>query len=139
MNCRLFSCVLIALIALPSWSLELSDYRLVDLSHAYDNETLYWPTSPSRFDKQELAYGPSAGGWFYASFQICTPEHGGTHLDAPRHFSDRGLTTDQLPLGQLIAPAVVIDVRAKAQIDRDYRLGVADVLNFEKQHAISSI
>ena len=30
--------------------LDLSAYTLVDLSHAYDEYTLYWPTSTERFD-----------------------------------------------------------------------------------------
>ena len=50
------------------------------------------------------------------------------------HFSERGRSTDQVPLAQLIAPAVVIDVSAKAEADPDYRLSPDDVLSFERQH-----
>jgi len=42
------------------------------------------------------------GGWFYAADSLCTPEHGGTRLDAPIHFSKDGKTR-QIPLRQLIA------------------------------------
>jgi kynurenine formamidase len=45
------------LFALPAVGLDIDDYRLVDLSHAYGDDTLYWPTSPSRFEKKELAFG----------------------------------------------------------------------------------
>src|SRR5687767_2422892 len=29
--------------------IDLAGYELVDLSHAFDSNTLYWPTSPTRF------------------------------------------------------------------------------------------
>jgi kynurenine formamidase len=109
-------------------------FRLVDLSYAYDDRTIYWPTSPTKFELQQLAYGPTPGGWFYAANAFCTPEHGGTHLDAPIHFAQGKRTADAIPLEQLIAQAVVIDVSAKAAADRVYRLTVSDVLEFEKRY-----
>ena len=88
-----------------------------------------------RFAAEGLAFfGPTAGGWFYAANTLCTPEHGGTHLDAPIHFGEGRHTADQIPLERLIGPAVVIDVTAKASADRDYRLTRADVLDFERRH-----
>ena len=110
------------------------EYRLVDLSHAYGDNTLYWPTSPTAFEKETLAYGDSGAGYFYSAYTVCTPEHGGTHLDSPVHFAAGGLATDELPLDHLVAPAVVIDVAAAAAQDRDYRVSVADIERFEKQH-----
>ncbi len=96
--------LLLALNAGLATAQEMHNYRLVDLSHTYDDSTLYWPTSPSKFEKHQLAYGESEAGYFYSSYSVCTPEHGGTHLDAPLHFYRQGLPTDQLPLEQLIAP-----------------------------------
>lgn len=37
--------------------------------------------------------------------------HAGTHVDAPWHFVDNGLTIDQVPLEQLCGPAVIIPIR----------------------------
>ena len=65
---------------------------------------------------------------------MCTPEHGGTHLDAPIHFAEDAQSTEAIALGNLIAPAFVIDVSAKAAADRDYQLTVADVTDFEEEH-----
>jgi len=113
---------------------DLGKARVVDLSHAFDEATLYWPTSPTRFELKRLSFGETPGGWFYASNSLCTPEHGGTHLDAPIHFAREGKTLDQIPLRQLIAPAVVIDVSAKAAADPDYRLSLDDVRSWEKEH-----
>jgi kynurenine formamidase len=113
---------------------SLDTSKVVDLSHPFDEKTLYWPTSPSSFELKKLSYGETPGGWFYAANSVCTPEHGGTHLDAPIHFDRNGKTIDQIPLRQLIAPAVVIDVTAKAAADADYRLSVDDVRTWEKRH-----
>ncbi len=119
---------------LPALALDISDYQLVDLSHSYGEDTLYWPTAPSRFQKTVIFYGESESGGFYSAFSICTPEHGGTHLDAPMHFSSDGLPTEKIPLDKLIAPAVVIDVTHKAAENRNYLLTVADVRSFEKKY-----
>src|SRR5215212_10861416 len=81
---------------------DLSNADLVDLTWSFDDKTLYWPTSPSAFELKQLSYGRTPGGWFYSSNAICTPEHGGTHLDAPIHFAEGRRTIDQIPLEQLI-------------------------------------
>lgn len=121
-------------LALPAIALEISEYQLVDLSHSYNSDTVYWPTSPSRFEKDELSFGETDGGWFYSAYTICTPEHGGTHLDAPQHFAADGFPTDRIPLENLIGKAVVIDVSKKAAVNRNYVLSVSDVISFENQY-----
>lgn len=113
---------------------DLRTATVVDLSHPFDSDTLYWPTSPTRFDLTSLTSGVTEGGWFYSANSFCAPEHGGTHLDAPIHFARGRRTADQIPVRQLVAPAVVIDVSKAAAGDADYRLSVADVLAWEKKH-----
>ena len=120
--------------SLPALPVDISKYHLVDLSHSYGTDTLYWPTAPSRFEKTVISFGETEGGGFYSAFSICTPEHGGTHLDAPLHFARDGLPTNEVPLDKLIAPAVVIDVTGKSATDRSYLLGVDDVHLFEDQY-----
>jgi kynurenine formamidase len=115
-------------------ALDLSGYRMIDLTHSLSSRSLFWPTSPTKFTLERLAHGKTEGGYFYAANSFCTPEHGGTHLDAPLHFAEGRRSTEQVPLEQLIAPAVVIDVTAKAAADRDYRLAPDEVMQFEKQH-----
>lgn len=117
-----------------SQAIELGEVRIVDLSHTYDSEALYWPTSPTSFEKDELSSGVTEGGWFYSAYSVCTPEHGGTHLDAPVHFAEGGVSTDQIPLENLVAPAAVIDATAQAANDRNYRLTPKDVTHFEEEH-----
>ena len=113
---------------------DLATARVVDLSHAFDERTLYWPTSPSAFERKQLHHGPTAGGYFYAAGAFCTPEHGGTHLDAPIHFHEGRRTLAEIPLDQLMGPAVVVDVSARAAADADYRLTRADLDAWEKRH-----
>ena len=88
-------------------ALDLSSFELVDLTHAYDADTLYWPTSTEKFELEELAFGPTEGGWFYSSYSYSSPEHGGTHLDAPIHFAEGGRSVDQIPLEQLVVLAKI--------------------------------
>ena len=56
-----------------------------------------------------------------------TPEHQGTHVDAPAHFHEYGWRTHQIPPASLVGPAVVVDIRAKVQNDPDYLFSIKDV------------
>jgi kynurenine formamidase len=116
--------------------IDFSARTIVDLTHPYNAKTVYWPTSPSKFRLDKLAYGKTDAGYFYSAYSLSTPEHGGTHLDAPIHFSEGGRSADQIPLEQLMGAAVVLDVSAQARADRDYRLTLDDVLAFEKAHGV---
>ncbi|MEE8055033.1 MAG: cyclase family protein [Gammaproteobacteria bacterium] len=120
----------------PADTFNPSKFHLIDLTYAFNEETIYWPTAPTTFELKKLAYGQTDKGYFYAAYAICAPEHGGTHLDSPIHFSEGQRTTDQIPLQQFMAHAVVIDVSTQAAIDRDYRLTRQDVLEFEAKHGV---
>src|SRR6266550_3830700 len=98
----------------PRPPIDLANANVVDLTYSFDKTTLYWPNSPGGFELKQLAFGKTPGGYFYASNSFCAPEHGGTHLDAPIHFAEHGKTEDQIPLQQLIAPAMVIDISKTA-------------------------
>ena len=118
----------------PGAVLDLSPFEIVDLSHAYDGQTLFWPTSTDRFELTELSYGVGDDGYFYSANAFSTPEHGGTHMDAPIHFSEAGLTLDRIPVSRLVAPAVIIDISAAAEADSDYRLTRQDVEAWEQEN-----
>jgi kynurenine formamidase len=118
----------------PAFALDLQRARIIDLTYPFDEQTIYWPTAPSSFQLTRLSYGKTEAGHFYAANVFCAPEHGGTHLDAPIHFSQSGLTVDQLPVRQLIGPGIVIDVSRQAAADPDYRLSIQDVKLWEAKH-----
>jgi kynurenine formamidase len=113
-----------------SAEVDLSRDRLVDLSHSFNRQTIYWPTA-QKFRLTEVADGETEGGWHYSANNFEAAEHGGTHLDAPIHFSADGQTAEDLSLRKFVGPAVVVDVRSKASADRDYLVSVADIQAFE--------
>src|SRR5262249_36659431 len=78
--------LLVVAVATPASSLHLAAARLVDLTHAFDAATIYWPP-PKPFSLEPVAHGVTPGGWWYAANNFCAAEHGGTHLDAPIHFA----------------------------------------------------
>ena len=104
----------------------------VDLTHSFDSTTIYWPTDTQGFELEEHAFGPTPGGWFYASYGFSSAEHGGTHLDAPIHFAEGRLTSDRIPLSGLIGPAAVVDVQDR--VDPDYLVTVDDLMAWEAEH-----
>lgn len=106
----------------------------IDLSHSFDNTTLYWPNNIKGFEHITEAEGKTPSGYYYSSYRLCTPEHGGTHLDAPIHFAENKLTVDRIPLSSLTGDAIVIDVSRKALADRDYQVTIEDIENWEKEN-----
>ena len=107
--------------------------RIVDLTHAFGADTIVWPTEQDfRLIIQHAEDTP--GGYYYASNRIEMPEHGGTHLDAPIHFSRGKQTLDQIPIEHLVGGAVRIDVHAQCARDRDYQVTVRDVEQWEATH-----
>lgn len=107
--------------------------RWIDLSHDFSSETVYWPTA-TPFVMDTVFAGPTEKGYYYSAYSFCAAEHGGTHIDAPIHFAEGRQTVDQIPLSRLIGPAVKIDVSAKVNADRDYRIAVDDIEAWESQN-----
>lgn len=133
MKCKPLSLALFSLI-LTNASLAAPDAKnIIDLGYSFDKNTVYWPTEKG-FDIKTVFYGMRPGNYFYSAFKFCAPEHGGTHVDAPRHFSEHGLTVDEIPPEQLMGNAVVIHVDKEALKNKDYEVTVADIQNFEKQY-----
>ena len=109
---------------------------IVDLSHDYSKETIYWVTA-KQFDMDTVFAGQTEGGFYYSANNFSTAEHGGTHLDAPIHFAENGLTVDQIPLESLIGPAIKIDVSANALANRDYLISIDDLKSWESHAGIN--
>jgi kynurenine formamidase len=107
--------------------------RWIDLSHDFSSETIYWPTAEG-FKLEVVSSGRTPQGFYYAANNFCAAEHGGTHIDSPIHFAEGRQTLDQIPLEQLIAPAVVIDVSEKTLPNSDYQISIDDFTTWENQH-----
>jgi kynurenine formamidase len=117
----------IALLAL----FAIDETKLIDLTHTFDEKTVYWPTAKP-FVWHKDAWGPSPGGYWYASGSFEASEHLGTHIDSPIHFAEKQTTTDALQLRQLIAPAAVIDISKAAAANPDYQVSRSDIQAWEK-------
>lgn len=107
--------------------------RVIDLSYAFDQNTVYWPTAET-FKLDTDFEGVTDKGYFYSAYRYSAAEHGGTHLDAPVHFAKGHNTVDQIPLEQLMGNGIVIDVSDKAATNRDYLVSVADFENWERRN-----
>jgi kynurenine formamidase len=125
-------CSILLILALREKS-EFPQGRIVDLSHSFDAETIYWPTEDGFRLENEHA-GPTDKGYYYASNKFCAPEHGGTHIDAPIHFAEGHQTVDQIPLEQLTGAAILVDVGKQCEANRDYQITTEDLQAWEKKN-----
>jgi kynurenine formamidase len=111
----------------------LAGLRVVDLTHTFDADTIYWPTEEG-FVHQRGPAGRTEAGYYYEAHRFAAAEHGGTHLDAPIHFFEGGASAEALDAARLVALAVLVDVSAACARDRDYRVSADDLRAFERAH-----
>ena len=111
----------------------LAQQRLVDLTHAFDEDTIYWPTEEG-FVLEGGSTGMTDKGYWYSANRFRSAEHGGTHIDAPEHFAQGHWTVDEIPLRRLIGPAVRVEVRRQAEKNPDYEVTVSDFEAWEALH-----
>jgi arylformamidase len=78
--------------------------EIIDISLTLHNDMPTWPTSSGI--KLTRSQSMESGDPSNVSRLDCDV-HTGTHIDAPRHFIENGITVDQLNLHQLIGPAIV--------------------------------
>lgn len=63
---------------------------------------------------------------------ITMSAHIGTHIDAPSHLIQGAKTIDQLSLGTLVGPAVVVDYQGTSTIDRTFLENSPEIVNMER-------
>ncbi len=129
------ACLAVAVLACGDPALELDGGRVVDLSHAFDETTIFWPTEEG-FRLELGSAGRTEQGYWYESNRFRSAEHGGTHLDAPVHFARGAAAVDDLHPSELSGPAVLIDVALACSRDRDYQISKRDVLAWEEEHGL---
>lgn len=103
---------------------------IVDLTYPFDEHTVYWPTNEP-FQWKKTSWGPTRQGYWYASAVYSASEHGGTHMDAPIHFSESGWSVDEIPVAQLTGEAIVLDIRSQVNSNPDYTLQIDDIAQWE--------
>ncbi|UOK41955.1 MULTISPECIES: cyclase family protein [Flavobacterium] len=111
---------------------EIQKRKLIDLSHVFSDETIYWVTA-EEFKLDTVYNGETPKGYYYSANNFKAAEHGGTHIDAPVHFSKTGQSVDEIPLEKLLGKAIKIDISSKALTNPDYLVSVEDFLDWEKK------
>lgn len=94
-----------------------------DISVALDGDLPTWPGSPGVLAKLRTSIGEGDDA---NVTQLSIDVHTGTHIDAPRHFIDRGETVEDLGLEPFIGPATVLDTGSAREITASL-LGAATI------------
>ena len=101
--------------------------RFLDLTHPIEKGMPVFPGDPQPEFTESMTLDKD----------ICTVQtirfnnHIGTHLDAPSHFIDDGITVDQIPLETLMGKAVLMDFTGKRKrglITKEEADAVTDVV-----------
>lgn len=94
---------------------------LIDITHPLSNATAPWP-GDTQFHFEfvcRLKTGSSCNvGRFTSGI------HSGTHMDAPLHYNDAGVSIDQLDLDLLLGPARVFLAQNTPTITREHFAGL---------------
>jgi kynurenine formamidase len=107
-------------------------HSIVDLTHALNDHSPNWEGTPESPFHAKITDTVEHDGYY--TRVITTPEHYGTHLDAPAHFARGMWTVDQIPAERLVRPMVVLNVRSKAAGHPDYEISIADIAEWETRN-----
>jgi kynurenine formamidase len=100
---------------------------MVDLTHVVSPAFPVYPGTGQMEIESARTYATDG----YYSNKLILNEHTGTHMDAPAHFIEGGLTAELIPIERLIAPLAVIDISSRAESDPDAQLIPDDILAWE--------
>ena len=83
--------------------------RIVDLSQEIYHQAPTFPWDP----KCGIIIHNTVESIGFNVTQLCMSAHQGTHVDAPYHFLDNGLTIDRIPPEVFVGDAILVDARHK--------------------------
>src|SRR5690606_32238598 len=113
-------------------SIHRGEVQVIDLTYALDETNPYWPGDDYAPFSYETIATLEKDNVLSGAFSM--PEHLGTHLDAPNHFVEGQISVDQIPLQNLVAPMVVVDIRSAASENSDYQLTIGDLQAWEERN-----
>ncbi|KAL8581946.1 hypothetical protein ACOMHN_027928 [Nucella lapillus] len=105
-----------------------------DLTYSLNEQSVFWPGQPTFSFNIILRGHFGASGLWWEANDFGMEEHGGTHIDAPAHFSEGRWRTHQIPPSHLVGPGVVVDMTRQARLDEMYAVTTQDFLNWEEKH-----
>ena len=97
--------------------------RVEDLTHTLHPDFPTYLGGPGVSPTRRFNFEDHGFNMYDLSFN----EHSGTHIDAPIHFSADGQTVDEVPVENLVAPLVVVDIREKAAEDDEAQMTPDDL------------
>lgn len=103
---------------------------VLDLTHPLSARLPVWPGTPP-FAMIPVAVHEAGG---FAQRALAYWEHTGTHVDAPLHRVPGADAVDRLDPADLVAPLVVLDIRAAAATDPDAAVTRADIDAWRARH-----
>lgn len=101
-------------------------YKIVDLSHPLQNGTVVYPGDP----EPEITVATTLEKEGYNLSKVHIGSQSGSHVDAPYHFRNEGITIDRMDLSYCMGNAVVIDVSYKKEQEA---ITLAEVQQYEAQ------
>jgi len=105
-------------------------YKIIDLTHTLDENIPHWDEGCGFKQDNIIDYADCNTEIQFRVQQIKMQAGIGTHIDAPAHCSPHGIYINEIPLQDLIAPCVVIDVSMFAH--SKYTVSLNDVKSFEQ-------
>ena len=100
---------------------------ILDLTHTWGEDFPVFPGAEQ--PTFEVIVTIESGGFFKSKLSF--DEHTGTHMDAPIHFAEDGLSADMLPPENFFAPLAIVDISNRAAGDPDAQGTVDDILAWE--------
>jgi kynurenine formamidase len=104
--------------------------KLVDLTHVFREDFPAFPGAPA--SSRETVVTIPANGFYGQVWTIW--EHICTHVDVPAHFIVEGRSSPELPIEELIAPVVVVDISERVAREPDTVVTPDDLARFERRH-----
>ncbi|XP_025199656.1 uncharacterized protein LOC112597702 [Melanaphis sacchari] len=127
-----FSAVLV-MVTTTALLLDGIKATLIDLGHSYrfGTTTCWDPTQ--RFNVFDVQTGSGPNG-VYITESFSTPEHCGTHMDAPFHFNPAGWKLQEIPLHRTVVEGVHVNVSNKVNGNGDFLLTVDHLKAWEQDN-----
>lgn len=104
--------------------------NVVDLTHELTSDFNLTSGRP------RIAMDPIVGSGYNVGMnlnRLMLVEHTGTHIDAPRHFDNAGRSLGEIPIGDLVVPLALLDIRDRVAVNPDVALTPGDILVWERK------
>ena len=114
--------------------LTKGNYTIFDLTHELSNTSPFWPNETGNPFQYDTIFSQESGAPGMGAYS--TPEHFGTHIDAPIHSADQQKSVHELQPKDLFGYGMVLDVTEKCIMNADYKLSKQDILTWEEENGL---